>query len=117
MADRQEADAACNRELRADDRAILDALEDGPLSTQEIAEKIRRGLREEWLIDNGIYSESEVDQPSNIVKLLSCGLGRDRGLKLMGHEIDPRLRSLEKRGAVERIQIENHRPMLWRSRV
>jgi len=35
----------------------------------------------------------------------------------MTWEIDARLRSLEKRGAVERLQVEGQRPMLWSRRV
>lgn len=103
-------------ELRPDDRAILDALANGPRSAQEIADKIRRDAREDWLHENGIYDE-EVEDPPGIVKLMAHTEARKRGLKLLAHEIDPRLRSLEMRGAVERIQVEGQRPMLWSRRV
>ncbi len=105
------------RELPACDRAIIAALTDGPLSAQEIADNIRREGRERWLVGEGIYSDQEIENPSNIVKLLSCSMMRGEGLKIHGHEVYARLRSLERRGAIERIQVEGQRPMLWRSRV
>lgn len=103
--------------LRADDRAIIVALADGPLSTQEIAREIRRVIRAEWSEKHGYDFEWETDEEPLGARLLASGEARDRGIKMMAHEIAPRLRSLEKRGAVERIQIEGARPMLWRRRV
>ncbi len=108
---------SATRGLRADDRAILYTLADGPLSANEIADLIRRDARERWLVREGIYSDQEIEEPSNVVKLLSCSMARGEGLKIHGHEIYARLCYLERHGAVERIQIEGERPMLWSSRV
>lgn len=103
--------------LRSDDRAILDALSDGPLSTREISDRIFARIRDEWADRHGYEIEWETDREPVGARLLASGEARDAGLKLHAYEIAPRLVSLEKRGAVERIQIAGRRPMLWSSRV
>jgi DNA-binding transcriptional ArsR family regulator len=103
--------------LRPDDRAILDALADGPLSAQEISDRIRRTVRAAWSEKHGYDFEWETDEEPLGARLLAHGEARDAGLKLLAYELHPRLRSLEKRGALERIQIAGKRPMLWSRRV
>jgi len=103
--------------LRPDDRAILAALADGPLSTAEIAERIRHETREAWSAAHGYHFEWDTDEEPLGARLLASHEARIAGLKLQAHEVAPRLRSLEKRGAVRRIQIEGQRPMLWESMV
>lgn len=103
--------------LRADDRAILGALAEGPLTANEIASRIRREARARWLAERGIHSEPEKGVGLSLVKLLAHTEARQAGLKLLSWEVDGRLRVLERRGAVARIQIEGRKPMLWRSRV
>ena len=105
------------RKLRADDRAILQALSNGPLSTREVSDAIFRRIREEWSEKHGYDFEWETDEEPLGARLLASCEARDSGLILLAHEIAPRLRSLEKRGAVERIQIAGQRPMLWGRRV
>ena len=109
--------SAASASLRADDRAILDVLADGPLSANEIADRIRRRVREEWSDRHGYDFEWETDEEPVGARLLAMCEAKDAGLKIHGWEIHSRCRSLERRGAVERIQIEGQRPMLWRSRV
>lgn len=103
--------------LRADDREILSVLEDGPLSANEIADRVRRRARDRWSERHGYDFEWETDEEPLGARLLAHFEAKDEGIKLMSFEIDPRLRSLERRGAVERIQIEGKRPMLWSRRV
>lgn len=108
--------------LRADDREIIAVLGDGPLSVQEIAKTIRRRAREAWS-ERHDYDfewggdEGRGDDEPLGARMLAHLEAKDAGIKLMAHEIDSRLRSLERRGAVERVQIDGHRPMLWSCRV
>lgn len=104
-------------DLRPDDRAILDALAGTPLSTREVSNAIFYRIREEWSEKHGYDFEWETDEEPLGARILASQEARDAGLKLLAHEIAPRLRSLEKRGAVERIQIAGTRPMLWSRRV
>lgn len=101
-------------ELRPCDQAILAVLADSPRSAQEIAAAIRRSAREAWIEREEIVQTWEDDEPPALVKLLAHGDARKDGLKLLGYEIAPRLRYLERHNLVERIQLEGHRPMLWR---
>lgn len=103
--------------LRDDDREIIAALADGPLSAREIAHRIRRKAQEQWSAEHGYFFEWGTDEEPLGAALLAHTDARHAGWKLLTHEIDPRLRSLEKRGAVERIQIGGQRPMLWSRRV
>lgn len=103
--------------LRADDREILAALSDGALSAREISDAIMVKARALWAERHGYFFEWDTDEEPLGARLLAHFEARDAGWKLLTHEIDPRLRSLEKRGAVERIQVEERRPMLWRRRV
>lgn len=107
--------------LRADDREILAVLENGPLSANEIADRIRQRAFDRWSDRHGYDFEWGTDargteEPLG-ARLLALGEAKDEGIKTLGYQLHPRLRALEKRGAVERIQIEGQRPMLWRSRV
>lgn len=95
------------------DLAILDVLALGAHSAQEIADAIRRKAREDWAERHGYFFEWETDEEPLGARLLAHGDARQAGLKLLAYEIDPRLRAMEKRGEVVRIQIEGHRPMLW----
>lgn len=104
-------------QLRSDDRAILGALSAGPLSTNEIAYAIRRAAWAAWSERHGYDFEWETDEEPVGARLLASHDAREAGMKLSSWEIYPRLRSLERRGAVERIQIEGRRPMLWSRRV
>lgn len=104
----------------AADQAILRALVDGPLSTREIATRLRREACEDWAdrhgyeIDWGDFDSNRGPTEPLGARLLALGEGRDAGLLFSPWEIQPRLYGLEKRGSVERIQIAGHRPMLWR---
>lgn len=99
--------------MSASDQAILATLKDGPLSANEIADRIRRGAWAAWSERHGYDFEWETDEEPLFARLLALGEARDAGLKLHGYEMHAPLRSLERRGLVERIQIEGHRPMLW----
>jgi hypothetical protein len=102
--------------LRPDDRAILDALADGPLSTREVSDRIVARVRDEWAEAHGYEIEWGTEREPFGARLLASSEAREAGLKLLTFEIAPRLASLEKRGAVERIQIEGQRPMMWNRR-
>ena len=103
--------------LRPCDREILLALADGPRSAQEISDWIMAEAREEWSVQHGYDFEWGTDDEPVGARLLAHSEARKAGIKLLAHEIYSRLRVLEKRGAVERIQIEGTRPMLWSRRV
>jgi hypothetical protein len=96
------------------DQAILRALEDGPLSTREIANRIFREAREAWSERHGYDFEWGTDEEPLGARLLASAEARESGLVLLAHEVAPRLRALERRGDVARVQLEGHRPMLWR---
>lgn len=97
------------------DQAILRILADGPLSANEIADKIRREAWATWSERHGYDFEWETAEEPLGARLLASCEARDSGLLLHAYEIHPRLRGMERRGEVERIQIEGHRPMLWRA--
>ena len=103
--------------LRADDRVILDALADGPRSAREVSDTVLRRAKEEWAAEHGYFFEWGSHEEPLGAALLAHSEARRRGWKLMTWEIDARLRSLEKRGAVERLQVGGQRPMLWSRRV
>lgn len=73
-------------------------------------------VKEAWADRRGETIEWGTDDEPVGASLLACTEAREIGFKLMPWEIDGRLRSLERRGLVARIQIEGHRPMLWRRR-
>lgn len=99
---------------RPADAAILEALTAGPLTTREISSTIIAKIRTEWSERHGYDFEWETDQEPVGARVLAHGEARDNGLLLLGYEIDPRMRRLEKLGDVVRIQVDGHRPMLWR---
>jgi hypothetical protein len=97
------------------DQAILDALDaSGALSTREISTWIRRRAWRDWSERHGYDFEWETDEEPVGARLLASAEARDRGILLSTWEIYRRLRWLERRGLVERIQIPGRRPMLWR---
>lgn len=96
------------------DRAILEALSGGPLSTREISDALFRRIREEWSERHGYDFEWATDEEPLGARLLASSEARDAGYRLQSWEIRPRLARLERLGEVERIQVEGHRPMLWR---
>lgn len=102
------------RELRPCDAAILEALADGPLSAREVADRIRLKAWAEWAERNGYEIEWETEAEPLGARLLASVEARGAGLKLHGWEVQPRLCSLERRGEVQRIQLDGHRSMLWR---
>lgn len=99
----------------AADHRILGALEAGPLSANEIAHKLRREVRESWADRHGYGDIAwETDQEPFGARLLAFSEADELGLPyLYSYQVYPRLRGLERRGEVERIQVEGHRPMLW----
>jgi hypothetical protein len=102
------------RIINAGDSAILKALKGGPFSTREVADRVRRAAWEAWSERHGYDFEWDTDEEPVGARILASGEARKRGLKLHAYEIHPRLRALEKRGLVERVQLAGHRPMLWR---
>jgi hypothetical protein len=102
--------------LSVTDLEILGALERGPLSAREISDAVVRMVKEAWAERRGETIEWDTDDEPVGASLLACTEARDVGFKMMPWEIDRRLRSLERRGYVTRIQIDGHRPMLWRRR-
>lgn len=100
--------------LNVAELAIVSLLEQGPRSTREISESILLHVKEAWADRRGYEIEwGTVTEPLG-ASLLACSEARKMGFKLHPWEIHPRLVSLERRGLVKRIQIEGHRPMLWR---
>lgn len=100
--------------LNVADLAIVSALERGPMSTREISNQILLTVKEAWAERRGHIVEWGTDNEPVGASLLACSEARDMGFKLQSWEIRQRLASLERRGLVERIQIDGHRPMLWR---
>ena len=96
------------------DLAIASALERGPLSAREISQLILATVKEAWADRNSMAVEWGTDAEPVGASLLACCEARDQGFKLHPWEIHQRLVSLEKRGVVQRIQVDGHRPMLWR---
>ena len=102
------------RGIAADNR-ILAALEDGPLSAREIADKLHREVLDAWAERHGYDFEWGTSEEPFGARLLAISEAAETGLPhLYRHTVDPRLRGLERRGEVERIQLPGHRPMLWR---
>lgn len=102
------------RGLAADHR-ILGALEAGPLTVNEIAHKLRCEVWEAWAERHGHDIEWETGQEPLGARLLAFSEADEMGLPyLHSHQVYPRLRGLERRGEVERIQIKGRRPMLWK---
>jgi hypothetical protein len=98
----------------AADHRILGALEAGPLTANEIAYKLRREVWEAWADRHGYDLEWETDQEPFGARILAFSEADEMGLPyLFSHQVYPRLRRLERRGEVERIQVEGRRPMLW----
>ena len=101
-----------DRPLSVADLAIVSALEQGPLSARELSDQILLTVKESWAATHGHVIDW--DDPPVGASALACKEARDLGFKLLSYEIRERLVSLERRGRVERIQIDGHRPMLWR---
>lgn len=109
-----------NRETLVADRLILDALQDGPKTANEISAVIRREILEAWAQEQGLEIEwgDEGRGPNEPVGARLCAISsaRRRGfVYLPGYELQRRLPRMERRGLVERIQVEGHRPMLWKA--
>lgn len=98
------------------DQRILGALEAGPLTTNEVADKLRQEVWAAWADRHGYDFEWETDQEPLGARLLAVSEADAMGLPyLYRHQVYPRLVALERRGQVERIQLEGRRPMLWRA--
>lgn len=101
--------------LRPVDERILDALRDGPLSVRELEDKLRREIFEGFAESHGFTWPEYEDEPAGL--RLTALASSERVLGLVHLHVGRgygRLRSLEHRGLVERIQVDGHRPMLWR---
>lgn len=105
------------RKLRVCDRVILDALLDGSATARELSERVLMRAKEEWAARHGYFFDWGTDEEPLGAALLAHSEARRAGWVLMSWEIDGRLRSLEKRGAVERLQVAGQQPMLWSRRV
>lgn len=98
----------------ARDQAILDVL-DTPMSGKEISQTLRQRALEAWADEHGYDIEWGTDSEPLGARLLAISEARERGTYPgLGHEVYPRLLYLERHGRVERIQLDGHRPMLWR---
>lgn len=98
------------------DQRVLHALADGPKSSREIGDFLRREVWHAWAEKHGYDFEWETDEEPVGARILAMGEADQLGLPyLMGSTIDGRLRRLEGRGLVERIQLEGRRPMLWKA--
>lgn len=98
----------------ARDQAILDVL-DAPMSVKEISETLRQQALEAWAGEHGYDIEWGTDSEPIGARLLAISEARERGTYAgLGYEVYERMRYLERHGRVERIQLEGHRPMLWR---
>jgi hypothetical protein len=97
------------------DQRILGALgSSGPLTVNEIADTVRREVWAAWAERHGYDFEWETSQEPVGARLLAVSEADELGLPyLYRHQVYPRLRGLERRGEVERIQVEGRRPMLW----
>lgn len=103
--------------LSVADLAIVSALEHGPRSAREISADILLTVKEAWADRRGYAIEWGTENEPVGASLLACHEAREQGFKLHSWEIHSRLVSLERRRIVERIQVEGHRPMLWRRSV
>lgn len=94
---------------------ILYELRDGPLSAPEIAHRLWLEVMTTWAEANGVLWDEEG----------GTGLDRLRAHQWwektypcptlsMPHAVYPYLRTLEKQGEVQRIELAGHRPILWR---
>jgi hypothetical protein len=107
--------AAVPAPLSVADLAIVSVLKQGPRSTREISDAILQHVKEAWADKHAYDIEWGTEGEPVGASASACFEARDMGFKLLAYEIAPRLRSLEKRGLVERIQLPGHRPMLWRT--
>ena len=102
--------------LKSRDLRILGALADGPLSSREVEDKLRREVWHAWADRHDL--EIEWDTPSEPVgaRIMAMAEATDLGVPYVRvGSAYARLVSLERRGFVTRIQIPGHRPMLWRA--
>jgi hypothetical protein len=105
------------RSVVADQRILGVLNEAGPLTAREIYDRLRREVWAAWADRHGYDFEWETDQEPLGARLLAFSEADELGLPyLHGHQVHPRLLGLERRGEVERIQIEGRRPMLWQVR-
>lgn len=101
---------------RLKDERVLHSLGDGPKSVREIGTVLRREVWHAWAEKHGYDFEWETDEEPLGARLLAIHEADDLGLPyLMGTDVYSRLVRLERRGLVQRIQIEGHRPMLWKA--
>ena len=97
------------------DQRILGALESGPLSAREISEKLIAETREAWAESEGLsVDELEAEGWPSPTRLMAFAAADRLGVPFVhSWEADSRLRRMERKGQVQRIQIEGRRPMLW----
>lgn len=100
---------------RQKDERILGALAGGPKSTRELGDALRLEVWQAWAEKHGYTFDWGSDKEIVGARILAMREADELGLPyLMPDEIYARLVNLEWRGLVERIQIDGHRPMLWR---
>lgn len=106
----------------AKDQRILGALENGPLTANEIADKLRLEVWTTWAERHG-YEWIEWGDPRGGrgpeepvgARIMAFSEADEMGLPyLFSHAVYARLRGLEQRGEVARVQIEGRKPILWR---
>lgn len=108
--------SAPTMKARLKDHRVLGALTSGPKSTREIADLLRREVWEAWAVKHDFTFEWESEEEPVGARILAMREADELGLPyLMTDDVYARLASLEGRGFVERIQLEGHRPMLWKA--
>jgi len=105
--------SATVRSLAANQR-VLGALSDGPKTANEIADVLLLEVWQAWADRHG-YDLAALIENEVEVRVMAWAEAEENGLAyLFSHQVYPRLRALERKGLVERVQIAGTRPMLWR---
>jgi hypothetical protein len=93
---------------------VLAVVSDGPKTCNEVSAILIAEAREAWANRHGYEIEWGSEHEPLGARLLAWGEAEENGcLYLIGHEVYPVLRRLERDGKVGRIQVEGHRPILW----
>lgn len=88
--------------------------ENGPLSCRELSARMYSEQWERWAEEHALELEDvAIYGPLRMMANLAA---RERGapVALLPYKLDNHLRRMERAGLIQRIQLLNHRPMLWR---
>lgn len=97
------------------EQTVVELLVAGPMTARELSREMHLRILEGWADANDLEVAWFTDLEPLGARILAAAWARENGLVFLhGHELHRPLANMEKRGLVQRIQIEGERPMLWR---